>query len=117
MALGLALRRRGYRLASMRPRVPDDQGGDADEALTLTAAAARFGTNRETLMRALKRGQLPARKVGGVWLVRVGDLVEWRYLGRHRSGPEPAPRPPTRWPQWPRKRPRPDSAVPPPRSP
>lgn len=42
--------------------------------LTLADAAARLGQSVRQVRYALKKGALPARKVGGVWLVDESDL-------------------------------------------
>ena len=51
----------------------------ADHYLPLTASAAYLGMHRDTLRRAIDRGELPARKFGprGDLRIRRRDLDAW----------------------------------------
>ena len=82
-------------------RPPAAQAAAADEELTIMAAAARLGINRTTLAGAIEDERLPARKAAGRWLVRAGDVAEWRAFANHVGGQTrkpPAGPPPKRWP-------------------
>lgn len=44
-------------------------------SLTLSQVAARFGTTRQAVLHLVKKGYLPAQKVGHFWTVDEADLV------------------------------------------
>ena len=62
--------------------MPDD-----DELVGLRAAAERLGVHYMTAYRYVRIGTLPARKVGGTWQVRIGDLRA--LIGREPPRPGP----------------------------
>lgn len=62
--------------------VPDD-----DELLSLRDAADQLGVHYMTAYRYLRLGTLPAKKVGGVWQVRMGDLRALAGREQPRPGP------------------------------
>lgn len=47
--------------------------------LSLTSAARRYDSHRNTIRRAIDRGELPAVRIGtrGDYRVRVADLERW----------------------------------------
>jgi len=47
------------------------------EVLTLEDTAAYLKVSMTTMYRLVKRGDLPARKVGGQWRIRRADLVAY----------------------------------------
>lgn len=65
--------------------------GAADE-LTLQQAADRLGVHYMTAYRYVRTGRLPARRSGGEWRIRVGDL--------DRFGERPAPNGRRGSPRW-----------------
>lgn len=46
--------------------------------VSLTEAAERKGVHYQTVRRAIRRGDLPATKIGGGVLVTVADLDQWQ---------------------------------------
>ena len=54
------------------------------EVLTAAELARRLGMNRSTITRAIQSGRLPARRVGGNWLVNLGEALEALDEGRLR---------------------------------
>ena len=44
------------------------------QALTIGQAASRLGVHRETLRSAIRRGEIPAARLGRRWLVPVSAL-------------------------------------------
>ena len=73
----------------------DPQPMPGDELLSLRAAAEQLGVHYMTAYRYLRLGTLPAKKVSGVWRVRMGDL---RVLA-DREQPRPGPGG-IRWPPY-----------------
>jgi excisionase family DNA binding protein len=66
------------------------------EALRSEEVAEAIGVKVDTVQRWLQRGEMPGRKVGGVWLVGIRalrEMAEWRGGGecraRDRSSSEP----------------------------
>ena len=53
--------------------------------LTVEDVAKRFGVNATTVYRLVKRGRLPAFKVGSQWRFSVSRLDEW-VVNRERIG-------------------------------
>ena len=64
------------------PPMPDD-----DTLLSLRAAADQLGVHYMTAYRYLRLGTLPAKKVNGVWQVRMADLSA--VIGREQPRPGP----------------------------
>lgn len=48
---------------------------ELDEVMTSGEVVAVFGLSDSTVRNACKRGSIPARKSGGVWLVKRSDAV------------------------------------------
>lgn len=47
------------------------------DALTVTQAAALKGVTDAAIRSAIRRGRLPAFRLGKLWLVRPADLSQW----------------------------------------
>jgi hypothetical protein len=45
-----------------------------DEVTTLSEAARRLNRNKHTVFYHFRKERIPAKRVGGVWFVRVGDV-------------------------------------------
>lgn len=62
---------------------------------TAHEAAALLGVNERTVRRAIARGELPARKAGGVYRIRAADLARYASSrsGPHIRSPAPTPNP------------------------
>lgn len=58
----------------------------ASELLTIPQAAAVLSMHRAAVFRAVKDGRLPGQKVGGVWVLRRGDVEVYRNTPRHKGG-------------------------------
>lgn len=56
-----------------------------DSYLTVEDVARRFGVNATTIYRLLKRGKIPAFKVGNQWRFSLQRLEEW-VADRERIG-------------------------------
>jgi excisionase family DNA binding protein len=52
-----------------------DKFKDAPQMLTPEEAAARLSVHVETLRRLIRRGELPARKIGRMWRIDARDLA------------------------------------------
>jgi excisionase family DNA binding protein len=55
------------------------------EMLTVTQAAERLGLHRDTLLRQIAKGVLPARRLGSIWVVSGAAVERYRHthLGKH----------------------------------
>lgn len=86
------LRRSGYVLGGVARRatnaarpatygavMPEPSLATADAYLSMTTAARHYEVHRDTIKRAIERGELPAVRVGtrGLIRVRVADLERW----------------------------------------
>lgn len=49
----------------------------ARRAVQIATAAELFDVSRDTIRGAIRSGDLPAKKVGSRWLIRVNDLDLW----------------------------------------
>ena len=54
--------------------------------MTTAEAAAELGLSPITIRAAIRRGHLPAAKVGRDWWVQTADLIAYRALHRGRVG-------------------------------
>lgn len=63
----------------------------SEELLTLRQAAARVGLTDSALRHAIRRGRLPAVKLGRDWLVRPSDLDAYRRRALTRCSPDGGP--------------------------
>lgn len=55
--------------------MPYDEPATNDELASVTEAAEILGCARQTVIRLIRDGELPARRVGPrVWVIRRGDL-------------------------------------------
>ena len=73
----------------------DPQPMPGDELLSLRAAAEQPGVHYMTAYWYLRLGTLPAKKVSGVWQVRMGDLRVLADRVQPRPGPGGIRWPPT----------------------
>jgi hypothetical protein len=64
----------------------------AERETSLQEVAEQRGLELRTLQAAAKSGRLRARKVAGVWLVRVGAVDRWLADAPHRPGPALRPK-------------------------
>lgn len=55
----------------------DAEMDEAKSYLTIQDVARRFGVNATTVYRLVKRGKLPAFKVGNQWRFGKARLQEW----------------------------------------
>lgn len=56
-----------------------------DDELTVPQAAELLGINRNTLLQAIARGRIPARRLGGkLWLLTRADVDEYARTRRAR---------------------------------
>lgn len=57
--------------------------------LTVTEMAEAKGVNTSAIRHAIRRGQLPAVKVGKTWLIAPRDAAEWKqkntWTGKAKS--------------------------------
>jgi excisionase family DNA binding protein len=59
-----------------------------NEAITVCEAAEFLSLHRETVSRMIKRGELPALKVGTAWRLNRVQIMEWAKSRRARTQPE-----------------------------
>jgi excisionase family DNA binding protein len=69
-------------------------GVDGDTLYTVKQAAQGKGVNYHTVLRAVRRGTLPARRLGRQVLITATDLTAWQPMYSHaprksRRGPDP----------------------------
>lgn len=64
------------------------------DLLTIDEVAAQVGCCRDTVVRAIKRRELPASKIAG-WKIRPADVLEW-WDAKQVPAPTPTPRRPGR---------------------
>ena len=57
--------------------------------LTLAEAAARLRISTHTLYKMCREGEIPARRVGRQWRIRVGDLEDWLTGTEAKSSARP----------------------------
>jgi len=69
--LALALRFARLRKFSMEQKLEDIR------LLTLSEAASLLQVSTRTLQRMIRKGELPAFKVGGQWRLREAQLKQW----------------------------------------
>lgn len=60
-----------------------------DIFLTLTEAAMRLRVSNHTVYKMCRNGDIPARRVGRQWRIRISDLEDWFV----RQTPELSARP------------------------
>jgi excisionase family DNA binding protein len=70
--------------------------------MTLREAAEYLKCHQTTMYRLIKRGELPAFRVGADWHLRRADFEEWiaqqeRLLSPQKTGPEPPRRTAVSW--------------------
>lgn len=68
-----------------------------DDRITVQDAAQELGVHPDTLLKAIKRGDLPARKFGRQWELSRADIEEFRAR-RPKIGRPPKNQPSTNLP-------------------
>lgn len=73
--------------------MPEPSLATADAYLSMSTAAERYDVHRDTIKRAIERGDLPAVRVGtrGLIRVRIADLECWARPVRNGDGQGWAP--------------------------
>lgn len=66
----------------------DESGGPAEPLLTLSEVASYLKVARKTIMRMLRRDEIPAFRVAGQWRFARATLDEWLMSGMHGARPE-----------------------------
>ena len=61
-------------------RFADDRGQSVGAVLTLTQAAQALGRSRSWVHEQVRRGVIPAMRLGSRWWIRRTDLIEGRWL-------------------------------------
>jgi excisionase family DNA binding protein len=68
---------------------------DPHEQPLLSAERARLAVgapiSKSSWYAAIARGEIPARRVGGRWLVSTAELIKWAGLEPNGDGVEPPP--------------------------
>jgi excisionase family DNA binding protein len=55
----------------------------SDNRLTIQEAAEAVGAQKQSLIRAIHRGTLPAVMIGGMWWVDAESVQAWKQRGRY----------------------------------
>ncbi|HEY7154577.1 MAG TPA: helix-turn-helix domain-containing protein [Gemmataceae bacterium] len=64
----------------MSPRRSTSKSAPADDVYTMAEAARLKGVSYHTVSRAVRRGKLPARRLGRMALISAEDLQTWRPM-------------------------------------
>lgn len=67
-------------------RYKQERDGRAQRWLTVADVAEHLEINAQTARRMMRRGDIPAHKIGGEYKVRVEEYAEW--LEQQRVRPE-----------------------------
>ena len=58
-----------------------------DTLLSTTQVATEFGKARQSVLRAIKNGTLPAQRIGRAWVIRHADARKWAKKGLRNRRP------------------------------
>jgi excisionase family DNA binding protein len=76
-------------MKSPSPLDPSPDSSSAVDVLTLTETAALLRISRPTLFEMLRKGEIPARKVGRQWRFNRAVVLDWLHgnvaVSRSRS--------------------------------
>jgi excisionase family DNA binding protein len=67
-----------------RSRHPPSRATDESAWLWTSSAAEMAGCSLQTVQRAIRKGELPAVRLGGRYLIEKADLLPWIAERKHR---------------------------------